>query len=185
VGRLCSSSGSWPLRPRPASSSSFQINLLALNAAVEAARAGEHGRGFAVVAAEVRALALRSAQAAEEIRSQVTTVSAEARSGQAVAGSAGEVIAAVVKDLRRAKLACTEIAMATSERAAASGDQQGQRVALKGADPSVDASLCRTAGRKAVEAQAAPAPALFAGGRRLEAPRAGRVRGAESAVDAR
>jgi methyl-accepting chemotaxis protein len=55
-----------------------QTTLLALNSTIEAARAGEAGRGFAVVATEVKALAVQTQNATEEITRKIDALQRDA-----------------------------------------------------------------------------------------------------------
>ncbi|MBY0489435.1 MAG: globin-coupled sensor protein [Gemmatimonadaceae bacterium] len=94
----------------------FQTNLLALNAAVEAARAGDAGRGFAVVAEEVRALALRSAEAAKNtaglIEESVRSVAAGVTLNEAVL----DKLAHIAAQAERVTSVMGEVAAATVQQ---------------------------------------------------------------------
>ena len=95
----------------------FQTNLLALNAGVEAARAGDAGRGFAVVAQEVRALAQRSAEAAKEIKTLISTSADQVGQGVRLVGQTGEALEGIVCKVGEIDALVRELAASAGEQA--------------------------------------------------------------------
>jgi aerotaxis receptor len=96
----------------------FQTNLLALNAAVEAAHAADYGRGFAVVAAEVRALARRSSEAAQQIRELIQHSVEQVSQGTLTVDVAAKTIRTAVDAVCEVSSRLGEITQATQDESA-------------------------------------------------------------------
>ena len=117
VGRISASSRSISEITQVIDGIAFQTNILALNASVEAARAGTQGRSFAVVAAEIRALAVRCADAARDIKGLIAQSAGEVSAGNDLVARTGTSMRTIADSIARVATLVRSIDEAAGEQA--------------------------------------------------------------------
>jgi methyl-accepting chemotaxis protein len=112
-----------------------QTTLLALNSTIEAARAGAAGKGFAVVASEVKALAVQTQNATEEITKKIEALQRDA------AGSA-DAVHRISQAIEAIRPVFDNVNGAVAEQSATTGEMSANAASASSFIVSVGDSAC-------------------------------------------
>jgi methyl-accepting chemotaxis protein len=139
-----------------------QTTLLALNSTIEAARAGEAGRGFAVVATEVKALAVQTQSATEEITKKIEALQKDAAGSAEAVHRIAQAIEAIRPVFENVNGAVAEQNKTTREMSASVGSASHFIASVGGSASEIDLATREASAHGDEVASAGKAVAMFA-----------------------